>query len=329
MLLSRFASVRACCAALALLAGALAPSVRAQTDRVFPPPAPLHSPLEGAIDMHVHSDPDVFGRSLNDFEVARLALRFGMRAIVLKNHVTQTADRAALVAQAVPGIEIFGGIVLNSAVGGVNPSAVEWMTRMAGRRGRVVWLPTFDADYHLKTFGESGDGLKVVIDGKVTAATEAVLKIIARDNLVLETGHVSPEETIAVIRRARELGVRNIVVTHAMAQVPGLSRAQMQEAANLGAVLELDVITHLQGPQAHLPWMTHWRHVSIKDMANVIRLLGAEHFVLSTDLGQAGNPTFTDGYSMLVAGLKKEGIVQQDIDLMMKRTPARLLGLEE
>ena len=103
----------------------------------------------------------------------------------------------------------------------------------------------------------------------------------------------------------------------------------MQEAANLGAVLELDVITHLQGPQAHLPWMTHWRHVSIKDMANVIRLLGAEHFVLSTDLGQAGNPTFTDGYSMLVAGLKKEGIVQQDIDLMMKRTPARLLGLEE
>jgi Family of unknown function (DUF6282) len=110
----------------------------------------------------VHSDPDVFGRSLNDFEVARLAVRMGMRALVFKNHVTGTADRAALVSQIVPGIEIYGGIVLNNAVGGLNPSAVEWMTRMSGGRGKVVWLPTFDADHHLKTFKEPGEGLTIL-----------------------------------------------------------------------------------------------------------------------------------------------------------------------
>ena len=121
--------------------------------RSFPPPPPLVSPIAGAIDFHVHSSPDVFGRSLTDVEVALLAKRHGMRALVYKNHVTSTADRAFLVMQQVPGIEAFGGVALNRAVGGINPDAVEWMLRMEGGRGRVVWLPSFDADHHLKTFG--------------------------------------------------------------------------------------------------------------------------------------------------------------------------------
>lgn len=91
---------------------------------VYPPAPPLVSPIEGAIDFHVHSSPDVFGRSMDDIEVARLAKHKGMRAIVLKNHVTSTADRAMIVNQVVPGIEVFGGIVLNRAVGGVNVHAV-------------------------------------------------------------------------------------------------------------------------------------------------------------------------------------------------------------
>ena len=110
----------------------------------FPPPPPKVSPAAGVIDMHVHPDPDVFGRSLTDIELAMIARRKGMRGIVIKNHVVTTADRAALVMQQVPGIEVWGGIVLNKSVGGVNPSAVEWMHRMSGGRGKMVWLPTFD-----------------------------------------------------------------------------------------------------------------------------------------------------------------------------------------
>jgi hypothetical protein len=116
----------------------------------FPAPPPKVSPAQGAIDFHVHSEPDVFGRSMDDIDVAVLAKRKGMRGLVLKNHVTMTADRAVLIMKMVPGIEIFGGIVLNNAVGGINPAAVEWMHRMSGGRGKVVWLPTFDADMHIK-----------------------------------------------------------------------------------------------------------------------------------------------------------------------------------
>jgi hypothetical protein len=306
----------------------LAGPAGAQEVRVFPPAPPTESPIAGAIDFHVHSAPDVFGRSIDDNAVAEVAVRAGMRALVYKNHVTTTADRAALVMKAVPGIEVFGGITLNQAVGGINVMAVEWMHRIEGGRGKVVWLPTFDADHHLRVFGEAGEGLKVAVDGVVTAETEAVLEVIARENLVLHTGHVAPAEVLAVIRRGREIGVDNIVITHAMADVPGLDLDQMRQAAAMGAFMELDYINHLMGPQAHLGWMRHWRRVSIADMAAAVKAIGAAHFVLGSDLGQTGNPIHPDGYKMLVAGLQKAGLSEADLDLMMKTNPARLLGLE-
>ncbi|GIX49157.1 MAG: hypothetical protein KatS3mg131_3368 [Candidatus Tectimicrobiota bacterium] len=212
-------------------------------------------------------------------------------------------------------------------MGGLNPHAVEWMWRMQGRRGRVVWLPTFDAENHLRRFGVPGEGLRVARDGRVVPELEAVLQVIARAGLVLHTGHVSAEEVLLVLRRARELGVARLVVTHAMAQVPGLSLAQMQEAAALGAYLELAYLTHLLGPQAHLDWMCHWQRVSLEEMAQAIRAVGAEHFILSTDLGQLGTPIPPDGYTLLVTGLQAAGISQAELDQMMKTNPARLLGL--
>lgn len=311
---------------LALLA-LLCTSAAAEELRVFPPAPPLQSPIRGAIDFHVHSMPDVFGRSLTDYETGLLARRAGMRAIVLKSHVASTAERAALLHEQIPELEVFGGITLNQAVGGLNPQAVEWMRRVSGGRGRVVWLPTIDAAHHMRTFGEKGQGLTVLRDGALTPEAEAVLQVVAREDLVLETGHLAPQEILAVARRARELGLRRLVVTHPMARVPGLDLAQMKVLADLGAVLELDYVNHLLGPQAHLPWMRHWDQVSIPRMAAAIREIGAAHFLLATDLGQFGNPTHPDGYTLLVQGLQQEGIGDADLDLMMRRTPARLLGL--
>ena len=135
--------------------------------------------------MHVHSHPDVFGRNMDDIDVAQLAKASGMRGILLKNHVSETASRAALVMKVVPGIEVFGGIVLNKAVGGINPDAVEWMHRVYGGRGKVVWLPTFESDKHVKTLVASPTprASSVAPNGQVTPEMEAILKIIARENL--------------------------------------------------------------------------------------------------------------------------------------------------
>jgi microsomal dipeptidase-like Zn-dependent dipeptidase len=286
------------------------------------------NPVEGAIDFHVHSAPDAFARNISDIEVAELAARRGMRAIVLKNHITMTADRAALVSEVVPGIEVFGGVVLNKAVGGLNPAAVEVMATMSGGRGKVVWLPTRDAQHDITTFGKPGEGISVAENGQVTPEMDAVLEKIAEHDLVLQTGHVSPEEVMTVIRRARELGIDKIAITHAMADAPGMSIEQMKEAAAAGALLELVYLNDLMGPDAHLEWMHEWKRVSIADMAAAIKEVGPDHFILASDLGQSGNPVHPDGYEILVRGLEAEGIPSKDIRMMMSDNPARLLGLD-
>ncbi len=294
----------------------------------FPPPPPKVSPAAGVIDMHVHPAPDVFGRALTDIELATVARRKGMRGLVLKNHVVTTADRAATAMEAVPGIEIWGGIVLNKSVGGINPSAVEWMHRMSGGRGKVVWLPTFDSDKHVKTLvNKNGSGLVVAPDGKVTPEMEEVLRIIARENLLLATGHVHADEVVAVTKRARELGVKNILVTHGLTNIPGLTMAQAKEVVKMGGVIEICYLQFMTGENAQYAWMKHWNQVATAQTVAAIKELGAEGLVLSTDLGQQGMMMPPDGVENAIAALKGAGVTQDQIDTMMKKNPARLLGL--
>ena len=301
----------------------------ARAQAAFPPPPPKVSPAAGVLDLHVHSHPDVFGRNMDDIDVAQLAKSRGMRGIVLKNHISETASRAALVMKVVPGIEVFGGIVLNSAVGGVNPSAVEWVHRMYGGRGKVVWLPTFESDKHVKTFsGPNAKGLTVAPNGQVSPEMEAILKIIARENLVLATGHVHPEEIIAVVRKGRELGVRNMLITHGLTNVPGLTMAQAKEVVDMGAMIEICFLQFLAGPNAPLPFLTHWTQINAKHVAQAAKELGAKSIVVSSDLGQSSNMTHPDGIEAAFAAIKKEGVADADIDLMLRKNPARLLGLD-
>ncbi|MGH8732757.1 MAG: DUF6282 family protein, partial [Burkholderiales bacterium] len=230
--------------------------------------------------MHVHSHPDVFGRNMDDIDVAMLAKARGMRGILLKNHVAETASRAALVMKVVPGIEVFGGVVLNKAVGGINPDAVEWMHRTYGGRGKVVWLPTFESDKHVKTLAKpDARGLVVAPGGQVTPEMEAILKIIARENLVLATGHVHADEIIAVVRRARELGIKNILVNHGLTNIPGLSMGQAKQLAEMGALIEIAFLHFRAGPNASLPFLTYWTQVSAKSVAQSLKTLGAQNLV--------------------------------------------------
>src|SRR5512134_814042 len=312
---------------LLLVAGLFA-STQAFSQAAFPPPPPKVSPAAGVIDMHTHSHPDVFGRNIDDVDLARIAKARGMRGVVLKNHISETASRAQLAMKEVPGIEVFGGIVLNKAVGGINPDAVEWMHRVYGSRGKVVWLPTFESDKHVKTFGKpDAKGLVVAPGGKVTPEMEAILKIIARENLLLATGHVHPEEVLAVVKRAKELGVKNMIVTHGLTTVPGLTMAQAKEVVGMGAVIEVCFLQFQAGPNAPLAFLTHWTQINAKHVAQAIKEFGAQGLVISSDLGQSANMVHPDGIEVAIGAMKREGISDADIDQMMRKNPARLLGL--
>ena len=279
--------------------------------------------LAGIIDFHTHAGPDSRPRSMDDIEAARQFKEAGLRGMVLKNHFTMTADRAALAMSEVDGLEIFGGVVLNRSVGGINPEMVRQMVAFAGGRGKVVWLPTFDAEFNEYRVGPDGNMaassptdpvVRVLEGGEPVAALVEVFSLIGEHDLVLATGHVLPEEVLSLIPAAKAQGVRHILVTHPFHQHATID--QMRQLAAAGAVMELD-------------WFAvHRGSYSVQDYVQAIREVGAEHYLISSDFGQEGNPTHIEGLRAFVRALQGEGVSDDEVDLMARRNPARLLGLE-
>jgi len=273
--------------------------------------------LSGSIDIHVHSDPDNRPRSIDAIDVAKLAHSRGMRAIVLKNHYDPTAALAYIVRKEVPGIEVFGGIDLNLTVGGMNPIAVEHMTEVSGGWGRFVWMSTFDAENQVRYSKENRPFVSVARNGQLLPEVKQVLSVIAKHNLVLATGHVSPDEALLLLREGRQQGVRHMIVTHAMNEPVLMNIPQMQEAARLGAFLEF-VGGSLAGPEAA---------ARMDRFADAIRKIGPDFCVLSSDLGQKGNALPPDGFGQFLAALQSKGFTREEIERMSKRNPAQLLNL--
>jgi hypothetical protein len=284
---------------------------------VWVDPAGAQAQLAGTIDVHVHSLPDDRARSIDAIAVARLAKERGMRGLVLKNHWESTAGWAYLVRQVVPGIEVFGGVDLNLTVGGINPAAVEYMTRVTGGFGRFVWMPTFDAENQVRTAKEDRPFVSVSAKGELLPAVKQVIGLIAKHDLVLATGHSTPAEVLMLIREASRQGVQQIVVTHAMNTPVLMDVPQMQEAAKLGALIEF-VGGSLMAADADAR-MTRF--------AAAIRAIGPDSCILSSDLGQAGNALPPDGYGAFLTALRAKGFSDRELDVMSKQNPARLLRL--
>jgi len=270
-----------------------------------------------AIDNNVHSLPDDRPRSLDGIEAARQAEAAGMRAIVLKNHYESTAGLAYLARKLVPGLEVFGGIDLNLTVGGINPPAVEHMTRVTGGFGRVVWMPTFDAENQVRFSGESRPFVSISRGGELLPEVREVIALIAAHELVLATGHSSADEVLMLLREGRRQGVQHMVVTHAMNAPIQMSVPQMQEASRLGAFIEFVGSTPVSADAG----------ARYDRIAAAIRAIGPEFCILSTDLGQAGNPLPVEGFVGFLDAMRARGFSAQAIDRMVKENPARLLGL--
>src|SRR5580765_1988867 len=208
--------------------------------------------LMGAIDLHAHCDPDSYPRQWDAFEVARLAKDRGLRGVLLKNHWTETAGLAFLVRKyGTQGIEVFGGLTLDTPVGGVNPQAVRYMVDVVGNYGRIVWMPTHDSEHEI-TYTKAGRPfVRVSRDGQLLPEVLEVLSLVAQHDLTLATGHVAPDEALMIIREAKKRGVQRIIVTHPLLgpQYTDLSFDQLREAASLGAFMEV-VARNLTGPPA-------------------------------------------------------------------------------
>src|SRR5437899_3845863 len=190
--------------------------------------------LEGAYDLQVHVGPDVIARRIDDIDCAKEFLARGLKGFVLKSHYIQTGERAQVVTKAVPGSRVLGAVTLNHSVGGLNPVAVE----LAGRSGcKIVWMPTVDAENEtagrldggsaklpfwakiqreLAAEGISPPPLSVIDEaGELVEPARRCLERIAKHHMILATGHLGRREIFALVRTAKDIGVRKVVVTHA------------------------------------------------------------------------------------------------------------------
>jgi hypothetical protein len=271
--------------------------------------------LSGLVDMHVHSAPDLEPRFADDVDTVREAADAGMRAVLLKSHVTLTADRAALAEKVVGRLRVFGGIALNDAVGGINPAAVEVALKLGAKQ---VWMPTRDAAHERRYRGKTG-GLTIFTDGgQIAPAVHDVIELVRGADAILGTGHLSPEETVALVRLAQANRLRKILVTHPEAYFLKMSAAVQAGIASEGVFFERCFVftTAISGST-----------ISVAGIAAQIRHVGVQSTVLSTDFGQAANPSAVAGLRTYLAELIACGFSFQEIHHMTGQNPAYLLGL--
>ncbi|MHB1958376.1 MAG: DUF6282 family protein [Acidobacteriaceae bacterium] len=269
--------------------------------------------LESAIDLHVHSAPDVDARRFDDLDLAREAQRAGMGAILIKSHQNSTVERAWLVAKVVSDIQVFGGLVLNDTIGGLNVEAVRLAIAMGAKE---IWMPTRSALNHRKHHGQDGGICILDASGGLVPEATAILQAMAQSDCILGTGHLSPIESSVLIHWARRWGVRKVLVTHPEWPPTFYSIEEQKELAHLGHVwFERCFVstTHLCGC------------VPFQAIEQAIVEIGVETTVLSTDLGQPQTPPPAEGLALYAARLRSSGFSQEQIRQMMCTNPGRLL----
>lgn len=289
--------------------------------------------IEGGYDLQVHVAPDVIARRIDDLDLAKEFLAHKLKGFVLKSHYAPTYERAKVVTKAVPGIKAMGAITLNHSVGGLNPVALE----IAGRSGnKIVWMPTVDANNEtagrtdgptdklpfwakiqreLSATGIAPPPLSVLdANGKVNAATRGCLEIIAKYDMILATGHLSKKEIRELVKTAKEMKLKRVIVTHAEFPSQNMTADEQLEVANMGAMIE-HCFTTMYTKKA--PWETYYTNV---------RKVGAERIILSTDLGQTINPPVAEGFAMFAQKMLDAGFSAADVRRMAVTNPTEIIS---
>ena len=280
--------------------------------------------LNGVIDMHVHTAPDVCQRTYNDLELTAVAVHAGARAIVIKGHRCATVARAALcnaynrsAFDSNPFV-MYGGLTLNDEVGGLNPKAVQTVLEMGAK---VIWLPTVDAENDCRRHGRSG-GIRMTDDrGVPTSELRRIFALIKEYDAVLATGHISPNEIRCVVDSARNIGVQKIVITHPEYWVVDMSlESQKELVLDYNVILERCFMQPLKSGQ----WVSN-----AERNLEAIRKLGAESTILSTDCGNPATPPWERAMQQYLQFMADHNVSQEKLRSMTQTTPAWLLGLAD
>lgn len=279
--------------------------------------------LNGVVDMHVHTNPDLRIRKYDDFQLLDAGVKVGARAIVIKSHLGSTAERAIMANQynkivnGVNDFQMIGSITMNYCIGGINPVAVENALKLGAK---VVWLPTQSARNHIVKMNMP---LEYVVDvvkaGKVVGQMHDIFDLVKKYDAVLETAHISPEEVDIIVSEARKAGVKKFVVTHPEWWIVDMSMEQQERL-----VKEYDVLLERCFAQN----MGGGKYKSnLAQNVEVIKKVGYKNILVSTDGGQMENPAWEVAMTKYIKFLYDNEILEEQIKYMTKDQQMSLLNL--
>ena len=268
--------------------------------------------LRGSFDLHVNAGPDPGQeRRVDALDAGRYAHESEMAGFALKSHHYPTAPLAHALNRVYPGLNVVGAVALNSQVGGLNPHAVEASAAMGAG---VVWMPTHDADFFTRRQG-LGPGIRVLDErGRLRPEVHDIIEVARRNGMVLASGRLAPDETIALFTAAAAAGVERMLATH---PAPTASLDQMAAMTAAGAFVELTM----------LACMPSSRLMTLEAVVETARSLGPQRCVVTTDFGQLVNPPPAEGMRMAIAGLLDAGLTAAEVEAMVKTNPRQLVGL--
>ena len=285
--------------------------------------------LKDMYDVHVHTSPSIARRKSTGVEALKLASSEEMAGFVLLDHTYNTEVVAKVLNELGYGAKVFGSILLNESVGGLNPSVVE---AAIGLGTKQIQMPTYSTRNHEETMGDDVKtfpykkrmkGVYVLDDrGRLIPEVEDILQLITGSQSFLGTGHLSAREAEVLVSRAKELKIRVLV--------NGASNGSGSES------LDFPIPSQKRMAGDHV-FMEHdygviirtvqKRRTPIESLVEQIRAVGAEHCVIATDAGQLEFPDFVSGLREFIKRLTEKGITEKEIDLMTRQNPRVLLGL--
>lgn len=281
--------------------------------------------LKGVSDIHVHAAPDVKPRAVNELSFAREAQKAGYRSVMFKSNEWSCHDRVYLIRQTLPDFECFGSLCMNRTHGeSVNAYAAEMAAKTTGGYCKCIWMPTQAAAYQHAHDKLPGKGIPVLNDtGDVLPEVVRVMEICAEADIIFATGHCSPDESLVLAQKAKEVGVGKFVVTHANSHIWKMNRTRIMRVAELGGFIEYSYITNLWGPGTGVPMNERMSDAEFVAYAKIV----PERSFITTDLGQVDMPHPLEGMRMCIGTLLRGGVPRKDVDMMVRANPAMLMGL--
>lgn len=289
--------------------------------------------IRGAFDVHVHGYPeiafDVRTRG-DDLEIARSFHESGMKGFVLKSHIWPTVGRVYHLTKVFPDLVILPSITLNNTSGGINPISVE----SAARQGaRVVFMPTWSAENDLRN-GGFGAYMKRYLPSAAGLVPEQgisllkrgfslrpevceVLEVAREHNLIIATGHISPRESLALMKEVNRIGAGPVIFSHPYSRSVGASTESMKQMADLGAYVEICALGLMPAFQSLRP----------ADVVRIVSEIGMERCLLSTDFFFEWAPPAPEMLRMVVGTLLAKGLNQPQLARLICENPCSLFRI--